>query len=481
MQKTDRVLDPAHQALVLALWIVVFRVALGLADRTELSTDEAQYWFWGQSFDFGAYSKPPLIGWMIRISTELFGQSVPAVRLPAIFLHAATAAIIFACASRLFSAQVAWLAALLYLLAPAVALGSALMTTDTPLLLAAALALMAQLRLAEARAAGHRSPGAAVVLGLALGLGLLAKHAMLFWLPGAILAALVSPAFRPSRADVLIAAATFLVVISPHLMWLAQHGFITVQHVQAITEGHGLSLFRPLQFLAEQFLVAGPVCLAALLIAVPRRLQTGLSVLSLMPLLIVLAQGIKGPVLANWAVLYLVPGCILAALVLVRHRWLAGLSLSLGLAVAIALPALKAFGTELQRPDGRPLLSRYLGHSDIARWALDTARAQGADVVIATDRDLLADLSWYSTGPVPAIRAVPPKGLPRHHWEMVAAYKRSYGTRALLLLRAGQELPCKDARLVADMTAPPGFAGGEVLHLFRLPDPGCLAATATEG
>ncbi|WP_367890171.1 glycosyltransferase family 39 protein [Rhodobacter calidifons] len=417
----------------------------------------------------------------MRASTELFGQSVAAVRLPAVFMHAATAAVIFACARQLVPLSVAALAALLYLVAPAVALGSALMTTDTPLLLAASLALLAQLTAGKARALGQRAPGAAVVLGLALGLGLLAKHAMLFWLLGATFAALVAPAFRLARTDLLVAVGTMAAVIAPHLLWLARHGFVTFRHIEAITEGHGLSLLRPMQFLAEQFLVAGPITFAALLVALRDRSTPGLAALALTPLLIVLAQGVKGPVLANWAVLYLVPGSILAAQVLERRRWLAGLSLALGLAVSIALPLAKAFGTDLQRPDGRPLLSRYLGHAGIADWALGIAAAQGADVLIARDRDLLADLSWFAAGSGPAIRAVPPTGLPAHHWELTAAYRPEDGARALLLLRRGATLPCADAEIIARTVAPPGFAGGDVLLLYSLPDPGCLAATASEG
>lgn len=480
-QRTDRTWAPATAALTVALALIAYRLALGALDRTELSTDEAQYWFWGQSLDFGAYSKPPLIGWIIRASTELFGQSVAAVRLPAVLIHAATAAVIFVCARQLVPLAVASLAALLYLVAPAVALGSALMTTDTPLLLAASLALLAQLTGGKAHADGQRSPGAAVVLGLALGLGLLAKHAMLFWLLGATFAALVSPAFRLARSDLLVACGAMVVVTAPHLVWLAQHGFITFRHIEAITEGHGLSLLRPLQFLAEQFLVAGPIAFAALLFALRDRSQLGLAVLALTPLLIVVAQGVKGPVLANWAVLYLVPGSILAAQVLVRHRWLAGLSLALGLAVSAALPLAKAFGTDLQRPDGRLLLSRYLGHSGIANWALGVAAAQGADVLIARDRDLLADLSWFAAGSGVEIRAVPPTGRPAHHWELKAAFWPGDFARPLVLLRSGAALPCTDAEVIAETVAPPGFARGEMLLLYGLHDPGCLAATASEG
>ncbi|MFN3292330.1 MAG: ArnT family glycosyltransferase [Gemmobacter sp.] len=227
-----------------------------LLDRTELSTDEAQYWFWGQELGFGAYSKPPLIGWLIRLATEIMGQSVWAVRLPAVGLHALTAVVLYQTARRLAPDPLPMVSALSYLVAPAVALGSAVMTTDTPMLLSASVALLAQVRLAEARAAGHTAPMVALGLGLALGLGVLAKHAMLFWMVGAGAAALLSPAFRPKGSDLLLALAMAAVVVAPHVLWLYRHDFITASHVADITRGTMPTLWRPLRFVAEQFAVA---------------------------------------------------------------------------------------------------------------------------------------------------------------------------------------------------------------------------------
>ncbi len=473
--KTDLSLGPAKVALAVALGLIGYRLTLGLFDQTELSTDEAQYWFWGRTFSFGAYSKPPLIGWINRLSTELFGQSVAAVRLPAILFHAATAAVIFACARRLASGPVAWLSALLYLVSPAVVLGSALMTTDTPLLFAAAIALLAQLQAGEANVSGRRAPGAAILLGLALGVGILAKHAMLFWLGGAVAAAVMSPLFRPNRSDLLIACAVMLAVIAPHLVWLAQHGFITVSHVQAITEGAGASVLRPLRFVAEQFLVAGPITFAAIWLS-RRDLPSAkpLLALVLVPLMIVLLQAVKGPVLANWAVLYLVPGAILAGAWLTQHPRLALVAVGIGLVVSIAFPALKAFGTDLRLANDRPILSRYLGHSDVARWVLATASDLDAATIVARDRDLLADLEWFSTGTDLKIRAIPPAGLPAHHWEMTAAFDPDRDPEPLVLLRADATPPCPTADEVARQKAPPGFAGSDTLVLYRLPDPACL-------
>ncbi|MFN6983793.1 MAG: PH domain-containing protein, partial [Rhizobium oryzihabitans] len=58
-------------ALAAIVLVTLLRI-LGLAfNRTDLFVDEAQYWLWGREMAFGAYSKPPLIGWLDQKRTSL--------------------------------------------------------------------------------------------------------------------------------------------------------------------------------------------------------------------------------------------------------------------------------------------------------------------------------------------------------------------------------------------------------------------------
>src|SRR6266446_4955373 len=41
----------------------------------DLFPDEAQYWVWSQQLALGYYSKPPLVAWLIALTTGLFGDS----------------------------------------------------------------------------------------------------------------------------------------------------------------------------------------------------------------------------------------------------------------------------------------------------------------------------------------------------------------------------------------------------------------------
>ncbi len=51
-----------------------------------LGSDEAQYWTWSQTPDWGYYSKPPGIAWQIWLGTHLFGSTEWGVRSMSLFL-----------------------------------------------------------------------------------------------------------------------------------------------------------------------------------------------------------------------------------------------------------------------------------------------------------------------------------------------------------------------------------------------------------
>ncbi len=474
-------------ALAAILLVTLWRVILGLFDSTGLSTDEAQYWAWGQALSFGAYSKPPLIGWIIRASTEVFGSQVWAVRLPAAPIHAATALVLLALGRRVADPGLAAGAALAYLTTPAVALGSALMTTDTPLLLAAALALLAQVDLARAGRAGRRTIWLALGLGLAVGIGFLAKYAMAFALAGMVLAAWLSPAWRPRGRDLVLATVTALLVMAPHLAWLVQNSFVTFHHLaDSSGMGHGgLALGEALRFLASQLAVMGPILFPAMLIAMARARRgtaaAGLAVLAAAPLVIVLGQALSGKALANWAVLYLLPGAILAMDPLAARPLLRRLSFGIGLVVSLALPLAMVAGPALRLPGDRPALARYLGHEALAAPILSAAEAAGVRTLVATDRDLLADLTWFARDSSLAVRALPPQGTAQNHWELAFPFRPAPGDGpALLVLREGGVQPCPAAAPALQLTAGEGFAAGDVILAIPISAGTCPALYGSE-
>ena len=252
-----------------ALWAVLAAtlarlvwLAIGASD---LYPDEAQYWLWSLHPAFGYYSKPPMVAWLIALTTRLFGEDEAAIRLAAPLLHFATGLVIYALARRLYDARTALWSAVAYITLPGVSASAALITTDAPLLLCWAVALYAFVR--------AREPGGTrwwLVVGIAAGLGLLSKYAMAYWLLSALFYLLLVRDERIHLRRFAGAAALALAIYAPNFLWNAANGFASYLHTRD-NANLGGPLFHPAQFLeffASQFGVFGPIFFAALLLIV---------------------------------------------------------------------------------------------------------------------------------------------------------------------------------------------------------------------
>src|SRR5207244_3368181 len=108
-------------------------------------------------------------------------------------------------------------------------------------------------------------------LGASIGLGFLAKYAMVYFLMGIGLAAVLDGEARRVLRDrtTLLALGVAVVLVAPNLYWNFTHDLVTFRSTQAVIMGEGqrASPFMPLEFLGAQFFVGGPIVFAVLLLA----------------------------------------------------------------------------------------------------------------------------------------------------------------------------------------------------------------------
>ena len=83
-----------RSALIVILSITLIRLLYLFHSGLELYGDEAQYWFWSTKLDWGYFSKPPMVAWVIALTTIL-GESDAFVRLGSPLLHLGTSLFIF--------------------------------------------------------------------------------------------------------------------------------------------------------------------------------------------------------------------------------------------------------------------------------------------------------------------------------------------------------------------------------------------------
>ncbi len=235
----------------------------------DLSGDEAHYWDWSRRLDISYYSKGPMVAWLIRASCAILGDTMPAVRIPALFLAIGSSILTYWLTLRLFqSDRIALGAVLLNHLVPMFVAGSTLMTIDPPFFFFWALATCFAMK-----AIFDEKKWAWIAMGLAIGLGFWAKFTMLFWLVGLLLFLFLD---RDSRRWLRspwpwIATVIGLLFAIPIVMWMHAHHWVTLRHIVKDAGEGGKAGFNPmkfLEFIAGQIGAVGPTMAAILIGAV---------------------------------------------------------------------------------------------------------------------------------------------------------------------------------------------------------------------
>lgn len=349
-------ITPVQWGWAAILSLLVFRLAALAANQLQLYPDESQYWVWSWSFEWGYFSKPPLIAWAIGLSTGLLGDTDFAVRLPSLLFHTVGAGFLLLTAQRIAGGWAGFTAALVYLSMPGVSIGAMVISTDSLLLPMWAGALYCLIRLRD----GDGGPISALGLGIFTGLAFLAKYAAIYFLIGTSLALVLD---APTRRALLswngvIAAAFLMSLWGPNLAWNASNDFATVQHTAANAnwQGNLFNFQEFMEFIGDQFGVFGFILFPALLVAAflawrrwrdPEWATERLLTLYCLPALIAVSlQAFISRAHANWAASAYVAGTLLVVFFLWRGaRWRRGVliaSITAGLIFSAVVSSIAA-------------------------------------------------------------------------------------------------------------------------------------------
>jgi dolichol-phosphate mannosyltransferase len=206
----------------LAIAFVAYALALRLVYQgsVELLPEEAYYWNYSRHLDIGYLDHPPMVAWLIRAGTAVFGQSQFGVRAGALCCGVITSVFVFRLTRNLFDEATALAALVLAQVLPYFFFSGLLMTPDAPL----AAAWAASLYYLERALVAGRSE-AWWRAGLSLGIGAISKYSIGLLAPVILAFTLWD---RPSRRwwrrwEPYVAALLAFAIFSPVIIWNAQH------------------------------------------------------------------------------------------------------------------------------------------------------------------------------------------------------------------------------------------------------------------
>ena len=221
-----RQVDAKRASWAFAIGITAYAVALRLyfGAHIDLMPEETYYWNYSRHPDIGYLDHPPMVAWLIRCGTALFGNTEFGVRIGAAFCAAVAAVFVVRLTRNLFGEASAALALVMTQALPFFFLSGMLMTPDAPLTAAWAATLYF---LERALIAGRTR--AWWWAGLCLGLGMLSKYTIGLLGLAALAFMLMDRQSRPwlRRWEPYAAALLAFAIFSPVIVWNAEHHWIS--------------------------------------------------------------------------------------------------------------------------------------------------------------------------------------------------------------------------------------------------------------
>jgi 4-amino-4-deoxy-L-arabinose transferase-like glycosyltransferase len=283
----------------------------------DLFGDEAQYWILSQNLDFGYFSKPPLLMWLVGCFTMLFGNSFVLIKTIPLLLYLCTSYIIFLLSYELYNNKnLSVLAAISFYLIPAVSVSSFLLSTDIILILFWSLCLLFLLKI-------RKNPAIInfFLLGIFLGLSFLAKYAAIYFLLSLVVIICfdknIREIFYKKFLNVVIFLTSAFIILLPNILWNIKNNWLTISHTSdnAALNKININLLQGFEFILIQALMMGLVLFLFFLITIKKikiNFETKFLLSFSLPIFfIVLIESILVRANANWAAVAIVSFFIL--------------------------------------------------------------------------------------------------------------------------------------------------------------------------
>ncbi len=248
----------ADNILLFSMAIIAVLFHILLNGQYGFHRDELDFIMNARQLDWGYVSYPPMTPFFARIGLELFGESLRGLRvIPAIAQGIVMILAAFMARDMGGKRNAQMLVAFTVFIAPVSIFGGTVIMYFAFDYLWWVLVAFFTVRLLATDDARYW-----LGVGAGIGLGMMTKYTMAFWVAGLIVAVLVTPARKHLRSKWLyLGAGLALLIFLPNLIWQIQHDFISLEYLSSI-HARDISWGRADDFLPEQlYLTTNPLSL----------------------------------------------------------------------------------------------------------------------------------------------------------------------------------------------------------------------------
>ncbi|OGV28588.1 MAG: hypothetical protein A3E88_04735 [Legionellales bacterium RIFCSPHIGHO2_12_FULL_35_11] len=200
-----------------------FIIRLFTIGNTNLLVEEAYYWNYANHLDFSYLDHPPVVAYLIKLSTALFGNNEFAIRLPGLICWMITAIYSFKL-SELIKPKSGIFTIFLLSFLPFFFIQSIIMTPDLPLL-ATWSSCLYYLYLVLVRDKNSYW----YLAGITFGIGMLSKYSIVLLVPSSLIFLLYTKQISKKllTKEPYLATLLAIIIFSPVIYWNATHNWVS--------------------------------------------------------------------------------------------------------------------------------------------------------------------------------------------------------------------------------------------------------------
>ncbi len=207
-------------------WLLTFITTLirtSIIGCIGLTVDEAHYWVYSKFLDLSYYDHPPVIGYIVKLFTDIFGTNEFAVRFPSVLIFIFSSWIIFLATRKIFEEKVAFITIVLLNILPVFSfLGAVVTIPDSPLSLFWALSFYIFITIIQ-----NNKKYYWYLLGFIIGFALLSKYTAILIFPSIILFLICSKEHRfwLKQKELYISMIIAFLCFAPVILWNLQNNW----------------------------------------------------------------------------------------------------------------------------------------------------------------------------------------------------------------------------------------------------------------
>ena len=258
MKKACSEHSESNRTLIYLILIIIFHLSFWFAISSNLTIhpDEADHWVWSQHLSWGYFEHPPMIAFVIRFFTDIFGDRWYAIELCSQSMSLLTIIFLFILSKELFGPKAALLSVIITESMPMFFIGSTILTIDNIMIIFWIMTTYLFLKGLK-----EDKKGFLLLSGVTFGLGLMSKYTMILLPASMFLYLIFSPDHRSllKRKEPYLSFLIGLIIFSPVIFWNAQNDWLSFkyQFTKGLTGGEKGGQF--FFFIGSQFVILGPI------------------------------------------------------------------------------------------------------------------------------------------------------------------------------------------------------------------------------